>query len=444
MTFSVQRHNITTLYFRQGEFMIPAEPVYAEVWTIDASHQERFNVFLTKEGVDRDHMEKILETHHVARIEWGSVNPSKPLPAKPKIQERLPTLIWENDVIAVYLPPEPRVEHHLWVVLQRPTLSLSEVTEDESISLRGAVQMIQRVLRTTFHRDTCIFQSNQPATSCFPSHFVIEILPPRPESADVFDLYDKTECMNYLLWRDAFPETLPKPSLKEIEEMAFFWKSIFQNFSPSFSQSAIDEPFEHSPVKKDKKPEALKVYRDTIFTELEKNVSIERRETSELIAPEESYIPASQACTFCRADILQNESVYESELSCILFNFKPISSAHFLIIPKRHVRSSENLREDELRDLHRLSSLLIEVMQEIEQRRDIVLYTQDAPSVAQKVPHSHTQVTFKPSPLWYSLFNINYLEEPPLSREEIRAIIKKFREKIREKCQSQGADSSAM
>jgi len=416
-----------------GGFIIPAEPAYAEVWTIDASQEEKFHAFLAKEGVERGHLSQVLEDHHAARIEWGKVEALSRSPEAPKVQEKLPTLIWENDVIAVYIPPEPRVKDHLWVVLQRLASSIVEVTEDESIALRGAVREIQETLRATFNRSTRILQSNQPAASCFPNRFLIEIIPPRPESADVFDLYDQGECMNYFLWNDTFPASLPKPSSEDIEEMAGFWKTVFQDFSPVFCKSEIDEPFDHAPTKRIRRAEKIKVLRDTIFHELERQFSIERRETNERVSPEDGYLEASKACTFCRADILENETVYESKLSWIIYNYKPISKAHFLIIPKRHVRSSESLREDELRDLHRLSKLLIEVLEETEGRSNIFLYTQDAPTIAQKVPHSHTQLTLKPSALWYSMFNINYLAEPPLSREEMRPILQKFREKIAEK-----------
>ncbi|MCC6127725.1 MAG: hypothetical protein IT584_00785 [Chlamydiae bacterium] len=113
--------------------MIPTELIYAEVWTIDAAQEERFNTFLTKEGVNKRPSGKSSRSPPSSSDRMGICKLFKTAPGKSKVQERLPTLIWENDVIAVYSPPEPRVEHHLWVVLQRPVSCLSEVTEGKQL-----------------------------------------------------------------------------------------------------------------------------------------------------------------------------------------------------------------------------------------------------------------------------------------------------------------------
>lgn len=424
--------------------MIPAlSPIYEEVWTIDANSQEAFNDFLRKEGVTLEYLNQVLEGHQAATIRFGEVAKQHAPFLKPAVQEELPRLLWENELLEVYLPGAPRLDHHLWVSFKRPISSFSEIPEEEYIELRRVVKKIQTILRETFGLVGFIFQTNQPQNRLLPGRFVLEMIPPRQDSKTIFNLQDKVECMNDTFWRDLFPLSLPTPTKEDKEKMALFWKSALEEPLPSFSESRENEPLCHQPTPRIREAEEIKVMRDSIFQVLEQRFAILREKTDTILSPPESFVPAKDTCTFCTKRILEGESVYESEFSYILYNYKPASSAHFLILPKRHVRASEDLNEDELRDLYRLTCLLVELLQEERHSSDVVVYTQDSPAVAQKVPHSHTHVILKPPLFPYLIFTMNYDKEPTLTKEQMTPILAEFRAKIQEKLREKNIETAA-
>ena len=103
-----------------------------------------------------------------------------------------------------------------------------------------------------------------------------------------------------------------------------------------------------------------------------------------------------------------------------------------MIFPKRHVRSSEDLREDELKEQHGLVCRLIRFLEEEGHTSEVLLYTQDDPAVAQKVPHTHTHVMRMPEALKLLLFTMNYDNEPVMCKEKMQELVLRMRERLSE------------
>jgi|GEM_PF-2344632 diadenosine tetraphosphate (Ap4A) HIT family hydrolase len=424
--------------------MFDAPPIYTEVWTVDETQKDKWDYFLRDNAITMDYLQDVFEKNQAALIEFGPVLAQESQNIIKEPQQKIPYWVWSDDQVDVYMAPNPQVMNHLWVVLKRPVEGLCDVTEDESVAMRAVVQKIQFFLQTHFGTPTFIAQWNQPQSDHFPKRFTTEIIPARSESAKLFDICDKVECNNYLLWRNQFSHFLPLPTQEEVMSTLPFWRSALQDATFSFPISAENEPINVFCVVKTRLAERTKLLRDCIFQVLQQQFTIKREETQEIIESPQIVITGKNTCTFCSEKIIDAEKVFESEFSYILYNYKPfVPGAHFLIFPKRHVQSSEKLREDELRDLHSLACLLIEVLQEKEHRSDVILFTQDDPVLAQSVPHSHTHVILTPSAFRFFVFSMNYVQETTLTREEMEPVLEYFRTKLLEK-QTAAFDSEVL
>ncbi len=377
---------------------------------------------MKEQGIDADYFKTVLSDNQAAQIRFGDV---APMPEKQAGKSTLkePALLWESERVEVYTPGEPRVLNHLMVVLKRSVKSLTEVTEEEYLEMRSAVKKIQHVLRKEFGTPSLIAQWNKAQPRQLAERCTIEVIPTRPESAQVFDVCDRAECTKYCFWQGRFSSTLPIPAEKEVAKSCSDWKRMLEQPAPPFSTNWFGEPLERRSILWTKKAETVQALRDPIFEILQEQFPIRREKTEAKIEIPDQWVSDPAACTFCNEKILDAEKIYETDLSYVLLNQKsPVLGAHFLIFPKRHVRSSENLREDELKDMHSLARGLIGLLGE-----DVLLYTQDDPAVAQKVPHTHTHVMQMPGALKLLLFTMNYDREPAISKEKMQELVQKMR-----------------
>ena len=316
--------------------MLEPSPIYTEVWTIDETQKDQWDCFLQENAITMDYLQDVFKRHQAARIEFAPVLSEKLQRALKEPQQKIPYWIWGDQVVEVYLAPYPRTMNHLWVVLKRPVESLCDVTEDENIAMRSTVQKIQFFLRTHFATPTFVAQWNQPQPGHFPKRFTIEVIPARPESTSVLNSCDKVECNNYLLWRNRFSNLLPETTQEEAISTLFFWQSALQESSLSFSTNKENEPMNPVSILRTQITERTGILRDCIFQILEQHFSIERKKAGEIIEVSDTWMNGKNTCTFCSQKIIDAEKVFESELSYVLYNYKPcVPGAHFLIFPKK-------------------------------------------------------------------------------------------------------------
>jgi histidine triad (HIT) family protein len=157
---------------------------------------------------------------------------------------------------------------------------------------------------------------------------------------------------------------------------------------------------------------------------------LERSSTPQKIPDQECSV-LNHGCPFCESSVIDSQTVYETALSRIFYNFKPtIPGAHFLIVPKRHLPTTDRLREDEVRDLHGIAQRLGKVLEEKTGRSDIKMYTQDGPSAGQTVGHTHMHMMLTPQALRHLFFSLNYQNEKPISAEEMRAVVEDIGQRL--------------
>ncbi len=105
------------------------------------------------------------------------------------------------------------------------------------------------------------------------------------------------------------------------------------------------------------------------------------------------FISPSQSlpsyCAFCNQKVLEYQTFYEDELIAALYSYKPVTSCHLLVIPKRHVERFENLTTDELLQMNRVIKKVDKAARKIFGTSSYLLLQKNGVEVGQTVPHVH-------------------------------------------------------
>lgn len=95
------------------------------------------------------------------------------------------------------------------------------------------------------------------------------------------------------------------------------------------------------------------------------------------------------SCPFCNSDIIQKQSVFESEHLCVLLDYAPRVLGHLLVIPKRHVFKAHEMSDDEWAELSLVISKIVMVYSEYLETNEYIIMEKNGPRAFQEVPHVH-------------------------------------------------------
>ena len=414
---------------RIGFFMVSMAGALscAETWIVNQEQRKEWEALLKKADVTTEYAQTILARCAQVSIEFGIPREISKVvlpPSPPSVPEQL---LWKDDEVSIYSARNPRVRHHIWVVLNRPVDRFSEVLPEEAIALRAAVNKVFRILRTHCGLPSAVIaQWNEPQPGQLAKRFTIEVIPPRAENITAHNILDKAECNGYVLFRGQYTPSLPAPTEKEVAQDEPLWRKALESpLEPPFLKERTPNAAEPWIQIQASKNAAAQKMADWFFQILsEQGIEIERKSISSTIA-DEPLKTEVKACAFCLERIVSSQLIYESEFSYLLYNYKPsMPGMHFLIVPKRHVHSSDKLTEEEIQDMHELAIKLTQAFEQKMKRSDVKMYIQDGPSVGQTVAHSHMHILATPSsPLKDILFGMNYDAEKCYSREEMKPFI---------------------
>lgn len=408
-----------------------------EIWTVERTQEAQYLQLLNTAGVSAQYVEDILSRQLVS-IGFGDLSSEPILIRIPSIEiQSAPTLLRNYGEISVYYPREPKTPNHLWVALNRPVDHFSEVSLNEAVSLRRVVNTLTHLLHTKrCFPDVVIAQWNEPQPDHLSHRFIIEIIPPRPESREVHNARDKVEFNNYILFKNRYTSSLPVVSETEREDDISFWrKSLVEEPIHPLTEKHDSDPINEWIHIQTSKGRAEKVLTNHFYETLQQEgIVIERNIISDVVVEEDHLEVKKPAfCPFCADEIMASQEIYKTSFSRVLYNFKPSNPGlHFLILPLRHVRRSEKLIEAEIKDMHILTLLLIEIFKQMKDRFDVEILTQDGPSVGQTVAHTHTHVMLRPFALQYLLVKINFDREPSLTREQMAPVVQEIGTRLRE------------
>ena len=390
-----------------------------ECWTI---HPSAWQDTLEKQGIDSEEAKEKLETEGVQIFFDESLTRAS---EREKTQElAFPSLLHDYGDVSIYYAPNPRVRNHLWIVLNREIGHIKEVTGKEAVLMQASINKVSEIFQKKFgvpHVNVARYEKPQQGQPL--SKWVIELLP--PTSFDSFDVLQKIKDNHYAILR----KTNPFPAFdcpEIIEKDIAIWKQAFaenpERLTPSkaetenISKEWILTSKNHS--------EAEKACLDCIYTALqEQNVPIERTVLAEPL-PSPLVSTTKKLCAFCECEVISLQQILETDHFRLLCNHKsPINPTKLLIVSKRHVQSSTELSEEEVKDQHELIQFVVQTLEEKKGLKTCSMLTQEGPLVGQTEPHTHMHLLIDFSPLQFHLHHIDYGTRRPRSPAETKSIV---------------------
>ncbi|MEI6531488.1 MAG: HIT domain-containing protein [Chlamydiota bacterium] len=140
-------------------------------------------------------------------------------------------------------------------------------------------------------------------------------------------------------------------------------------------------------------------------------------------------------CFFCEDSVIARQLVYEYEGALVFYNMRKGAKpgSDFLILPKRHTDKVYGLTEEEIRTAGRLRKALVEVLREAHPECEVIIYSQDDPSVGQTVFHSHEQVVVIDPKTVAFMRTMLHFSAGNVSPEEMRSVCEEFGLKLHRK-----------
>ncbi len=140
-------------------------------------------------------------------------------------------------------------------------------------------------------------------------------------------------------------------------------------------------------------------------------------------------------CPFCDASNLNLRKFYENGLFIALYNIRPVTEGHCLVIPKRHVESFISLNDEEKKGLSSFVGRSIFMALKFANAYQFDLTLQEGKDAGQSVSHTHLHIIprkkddfLSPKTRWLSVPEHDFGSvNPPLTKEETERIVKKLR-----------------
>ena len=99
-------------------------------------------------------------------------------------------------------------------------------------------------------------------------------------------------------------------------------------------------------------------------------------------------------CLFCKiiAGEIPSKKVYEDELCCAFHDIAPLAPTHFLIIPKKHLASAADIREEDAPLVGHIYAVIARLAQELGFAEGFRVVTNCGEIAGQTVHHLHFHV----------------------------------------------------
>lgn len=359
----------------------------------------------------------------------------------PGVRNLLKTEVYHTEELTVFYPETPRVPHHLTIAFNRRNIKgLTDITEEENGELFATIKKIAEIYKTISIRGFVIAQFDTPQNGHL-GRCVVELIPHLPGFSDVKNIVDKVECNRYVLFREANISAVPyKMSEDDILQQTLFWQQAFQKQHPPLTESDTRIAFPYS-RKESHQAEAEEILHHHLL-EIFQNAGARISNTAPFEARMPNRVPetvtsiCSAKCAFCDTAVIERQLVLEYENVNVFYNIRKGANpgSCFLISPKRHTEKVYGLNASEIHNIGLVRKALTEVLKETHAGHEVIVYTQDDPSIGQTVFHSHEQVIAvdrKTIALTWTMMCL--YPNGTVSDEEMLKVRKEFGDKLREK-----------
>jgi len=370
-----------------------------------------------------------------------NVGEKKIIPLRnPGTENLLKTEVYKTQSWTVFYPETPRVPHHLVIALNRSNAKgVADIDEKENAELFATIKKITEIYKTIAIQGFVIAQYDTPQQG-HNHQYVVELIPHLPGFDGMKNLVDKADCNRYVLFRTA---NLSYPTYKigagDILKQAEFWQAALKKEQAPLSENkAIAYPFTRNEAYQSEANEMI--YHQLLEILQDRGGKVAKESTLKMEMP--TAIPTvvqsatSAKCVFCDDDVSKRQLIYEYKDVSLFYNIrkgaKPGSC--FLILPKRHTQKVHGLTSSEVLNIGIMRRALVQVLKETHPECEVVIYTQDDPSVGQTVFHSHEQVVAidpKTIALTWTMASLHFAGN--ISDEERIKVLEEFHVKLEQK-----------
>lgn len=352
----------------------------------------------------------------------------------------LKTEVYKTKTFTVCYPEKPRVPHHLSLSLNHEnTKGIAGITEEENQDLFATIKKIAEIYKTISIQGFVIAQFDKSQEGHF-GHYVVEIIPHLPSFKGIKNIVDKVECNRHILFRSANISAANYTFKEgEIDKQAQFWVEAFKHGQNPLNNSDITITYPHIRMESHQLEAEQILYNQLIELLQDKGGTILAPNFCELEIPTEPCQPIKpikvESCAFCDK-ALHTQLVFEQDDVAILYNMrKPAKdSACFLLMPKRHIEKVYGLNSSEIKNMRILRAALVEVLKETRPEYEVIVYTQDDPTVGQTVFHSHEQIiAVDPATIAIAWTLMSLYPNNAVSDEEMLKVKEEFGAKIKRK-----------
>lgn len=122
-------------------------------------------------------------------------------------------------------------------------------------------------------------------------------------------------------------------------------------------------------------------------------------------------------CPFCNPDVIERQTVAETEKFRVFYCLTPATDGNLLLIPKRHMTRFEELNKEEAAELFQLIQKTQEVFKKHYGLSDYLLVQKNGKNAGQSVDHIHVHAI--PCPESMDLTHV-FKYRPKISNDEMR------------------------
>ena len=97
----------------------------------------------------------------------------------------------------------------------------------------------------------------------------------------------------------------------------------------------------------------------------------------------------AHSCPFCDPEILERQGVLNGKLCHVLYCLTPSCNGNVLLIPKRHVLRFEELKQEEMNEMHEMIRKIAKVFPQLYKTDDYLLLQKNGKLSGQSVAHIH-------------------------------------------------------
>lgn len=351
--------------------------------------------------------------------------------------------LYENEFLTAYYPQNPRVPHHITIVMNSDSSGIDELSLSEYQSLHAFIKKVNEIYVNQLNLDGYVIAEYSHPQKRHDGKCVVELLPNYESSTGVRNFLDKYDSNRYVLFNDEPLTTLADSIVSsEYQKQVNFWQQELVKEQEPLPLSKLNSLQLPVPMKDSHMKESQLLGWCHLIEVLEqRGAHVINRPQTHYLATKESQDTRAWSinkCAFCDTDIVKKQLVCEYNDLMVLYNVRktPEPGSLFLIVPKRHVEKTYSLTADEIEHMHTLKTALIHVLEKKHPKTNVIIYTQDGASVGQTVPHTHNQVlAANPDQiaLTWTMISLNYNTNPEkVSDQEMQAVTQEYRQLLEE------------